>query len=398
MRVASGVVSINYLFDSAGRWIAFRKRRYVFDRDSRWIGWTPWDDNEVYSPNGSYLGTITYGNRLYCYRQREERGTPGTIEPPPFPGTYSEPPSPGRAVLLPWATDLDFSFHAELDWSSDLGTGVEQNMIFGHQPDPRSRRQATPAPTAEQRLSVIDLDSEFDFGDAEKTDIKTEIKKHDPRDNERDERRVRSRSRYEDEYDDYNDRDYRTRPRSHYDDDDYYDDRDRRPSRPRSRYEDDYDDRDYRTRPRSRYEDDYDDRDYRSRPRNRYEDDYDDRRPSRPRSRYEDDYDDRDYRSRPRNRYEDDYDDRDYRSRPRSRYEDDYDDYDRRPNRAKSRYHEDDYEDDLPVRSSATRRNTEDDNAANRKKEIERLRLIISKHGQKADEDDTLSQPLKKTN
>ena len=314
MRVASGVVSINYLFDSAGRWIAFRKRRYVFDRDSRWIGWTPWDDNEVYSPNGSYLGTITYGNRLYCYRQREERGTPGTIEPPPFPGTYSEPPSPGRAVLLPWATDLDFSFHAELDWSSDLGTGVEQNMIFGHQPDPRSRRQATPAPTAEQRLSVIDLDSEFDFGDAEKTDIKTEIKKHDPQDNERDERRVRSRSRYEDEYDDYNDRDYRTRPRSRYDDDDYYDDRDRRPSR------------------------------------------------------------------------------------PRSRYEDDYDDYDRRPNRAKSRYHEDDYEDDLPVRSSATRRNTEDDNAANRKKEIERLRLIISKHGQKADEDDTLSQPLKKTN
>ncbi|MBR5676391.1 MAG: hypothetical protein IKX14_08165 [Neisseriaceae bacterium] len=392
MRAASGVVNVNYLFDSAGRWIAFRKRRYVFDRDSRWIGWTPWDDNEVYSPNGSYLGTITYGNRLYCYSQRDDRGAPGTIEPPPFPGTYSEPTSPGRAVLLPWAHDLDFSWHAELDWSSDLGAGVEQNMIFGHQPDIRSlRNPSATTEVNEHKLPALDLDAEFSSlsEDSSKNEIKTSALPKDKhsRDDDRDDRRVRSRSRYDDEDDYDDDRGYRSRPRSRYDEDDY-DDRDRR-SRPRSRYdEDDYDDRDRRARPRSRYEDDYDDdRGYRSRPRSRYEDDYDD---------------DRDYRSRSRSRYDDEEDDRGYRSRPRSRYEDDYDDDRYRRPRGASRRDDDDYDDHYLHRPAERTRKEEDDNELNRKKEIDRLRLVISKHAAKkaddSDDDIALLQPLKKTN
>ena len=427
MRTSSGTVSINYLFDSAGRWIAFRKRRYVFDRDSRWIGWTPWDDNEVYSPNGSYLGTITYGNRLYCYLQRDDRGAPGTIEPPPFPGTYSEPTSPGRAVLLPWAHDLDFSWHAELDWSSDLGSGIEQNMIFGHQPDIRSLRNPTLTHINENKLPALDLDTEISsLGEgSEKSEIKTPSKPREAyRDDDREERRMRSRSRYDD--DDYDDeRDYRSRPRSRYDDDDYDDDRNYR-SRPRSRYDDDYDDdRSYRSRPRNRYEDDYDDeRSYRSRPRSRYEDDYDDDRNyrSRPRSRYEDDYDDeRGYRSRPRSRYDDDYEDeRGYRSRPRSRYDDDYDDersyrpparsrYDDdedtrdRRSRVSSRHSDDDYDDRYQHRPQPkSRKDEEEDELLSRKKEMDRLRLVISKHAAKRadmhEDDITLLQPLKKSN
>ena len=338
MRAASGVVNVNYLFDSAGRWIAFRKRRYVFDRDSRWIGWTPWDDNEVQSPNGSYLGTITYGNRLYCYSQRDDRGAPGTIEPPPFPGTYSEPTSPGRAVLLPWAHDLDFSWHAELDWSSDLGAGVEQNMIFGHQPDIRSlRNPSATTEVNEHKLPALDLDAEFSSlsEDSSKNEIKTSALPKDKhsRDDDRDDRRVRSRSRYDDE--------------------------------------DDYDD----------------DRGYRSRSRSRYEDDYDD---------------DRDYRSRPRSRYDDEEDDRGYRSRPRSRYEDDYDDDRYRRPRGASRRDDDDYDDHYLHRPAERTRKEEDDNELNRKKEIDRLRLVISKHAAKkaddSDDDIALLQPLKKTN
>ncbi|MBP5788822.1 MAG: hypothetical protein J6W29_01130 [Neisseriaceae bacterium] len=435
MRTSSGTVNINYLFDSAGRWIAFRKRRYVFDRDSRWIGWTPWDDNEVYSPNGSYLGTITYGNRLYCYRERDDRGTPGTIEPPPFPGTYSEPTSPGRAVLLPWANDLDFSWHAELDWSSDLGMDVEQNMIFGHQEDPRSRRNIRPEAYRinEHNLPALDLDTEFSLGSSDRTEVEIPAQSRHAvaRDDEQDERhsRVRrrydddeddrnyrssrSRSRYEDE-DDYDDRSHRSRSRGRYDDDeDDYDNRGYRSSRSRSRYEDenDYDAHGYRPRSRGRYddEDDYDNRGYRSsRPRSRYDDDDD--RGYRPQSRRryddEDDYDNRGYRSsRPRSRYDDDDDDdRGYRPQSRRRYEDERDERDSRDRRSRisSRYDDDDDDEgDHYTRRSSDRARRDEDNELDRKREIDRLRLVFSKHAKKASEsedDITLLQPLKKSN
>ena len=230
MRTSSGTVNVNYLFDSAGRWIAFRKRRYVFDKESRWIGWTPWDDNEVYAPNGTYLGTITYGNRLYCYRQRQERPAPPVIEAPPFPGTYSEPASPGRAVLLPWASDLDFCWHAEMDWSSDLGVDVEQKLY-----NETSECVATDKSSSSNNANsfVLDLDDELSSGTPNV--IVGLMSNNKPA------TRTPS-SRDDDGY--YDDRDRRpSRPRSRYDDDDYYDDRDRRPSRPRSRYDDDDNDR-----------------------------------------------------------------------------------------------------------------------------------------------------------
>ncbi|MDO5686516.1 MAG: hypothetical protein Q4G42_03885 [Neisseria sp.] len=106
---------INYLFDSQGKWIAFRKGKHVFAADSQWIGWTPWRDNEVFSPSGVYIGTITHGNRLYRYRQRIERGFPGNAERPYFPGIFPQPEYPGRAVLPPWAEDLDFTWSETID-------------------------------------------------------------------------------------------------------------------------------------------------------------------------------------------------------------------------------------------------------------------------------------------
>jgi hypothetical protein len=58
-------MSVQYLFDSHGDWIAFRKDRYVFDTSGRWVGWLPWGDNDVAGTDGNYLGTI-FPRKLSC--------------------------------------------------------------------------------------------------------------------------------------------------------------------------------------------------------------------------------------------------------------------------------------------------------------------------------------------
>ena len=106
---------INYLFDSAGNWIAFRKGIYVFDLKSNWVGYTPWKDSEVYTPDGIYLGTIVWGNRFYRHLQHSDRGEPEIVSEPFFPGIFPPPAYPGRAPLPNWASDLDFS-EQEIDF------------------------------------------------------------------------------------------------------------------------------------------------------------------------------------------------------------------------------------------------------------------------------------------
>ena len=32
-----------YLYDTAGRWIAFRIGKYLFNTNGEWIGWFPWE-------------------------------------------------------------------------------------------------------------------------------------------------------------------------------------------------------------------------------------------------------------------------------------------------------------------------------------------------------------------
>lgn len=111
--------TVNYLFDSQGEYVAFRKKEYVFTPDGRWIGWTPWLDNDVYSSDGEYIGTISFGNRLYRLVQWKHQGEEaGTIEKPVFPGTFPDPQSPGRAPLPPWAKDVNFDFEEDIDFSA----------------------------------------------------------------------------------------------------------------------------------------------------------------------------------------------------------------------------------------------------------------------------------------
>lgn len=78
-------MAVQYLFNSSGSWIAFRKGRYVFDSTGKWIGWLPWDDAELVDVNGKYLGTIVSGKRFYRFLNRPYRGYPGY---PGYPGYH----------------------------------------------------------------------------------------------------------------------------------------------------------------------------------------------------------------------------------------------------------------------------------------------------------------------
>ncbi len=95
--------SVQFLFSSSGRWIAFRKGKYVFDTDGKWVGWLPWGDGDVVDTQGQYLGTIFPGDRLYRVSNRRYRGYPGY---PGFPGYHGYPGYPGFAghSRLPPAT------------------------------------------------------------------------------------------------------------------------------------------------------------------------------------------------------------------------------------------------------------------------------------------------------
>ncbi len=98
---------MGYLFDSRGSWIAFRKGKYVYDRDGNWIGWLPWKDDDVVDRDGAYLGTIVKKKRLYRLLSRPRRGYPGYPGYPGSPGYPGYPGYPGFDQPPPGAEDVD---------------------------------------------------------------------------------------------------------------------------------------------------------------------------------------------------------------------------------------------------------------------------------------------------
>lgn len=100
---------IQYLFDSRGAWIAFRRGKYVFDPSGGWMGWLPWDDKDVVDKSGNYLGTIYAENRLYSFRFHPYRGYPGYPAYPSYPGYPGYPGYAGYSPLPVGAQDVDLS-------------------------------------------------------------------------------------------------------------------------------------------------------------------------------------------------------------------------------------------------------------------------------------------------
>lgn len=97
---------IQYLYNSSGRWIAFRQGKYVFDTEGNWVGWLPWGDGQVVDVEGRYLGTIYPEDRLYRALTQRKRGYPGYPGYPGRPGYPGYPGFAGRSHLPPAAADV----------------------------------------------------------------------------------------------------------------------------------------------------------------------------------------------------------------------------------------------------------------------------------------------------
>ena len=101
---------VEYLFDSSGGWIAFRKGKYIFNPVGIWIGWLPWDKSYVVNKTGEYLGTIIqdddgYG-RFYRFSRIEYRGYPGLAPTPQYPGYPGHPGFITSSLLPMMAEDI----------------------------------------------------------------------------------------------------------------------------------------------------------------------------------------------------------------------------------------------------------------------------------------------------
>ncbi|HTQ08710.1 MAG TPA: hypothetical protein VMI31_01425 [Fimbriimonadaceae bacterium] len=102
-------MDVQYLYNSEGEWIGFRKGRNVFNKESVWCGWLPWESEEVVDQHGEYLGTIHGGNRLYHFSDRREHDAPETPAYPEHPGYVGDPGMIGYEAMPPTAKDVWFS-------------------------------------------------------------------------------------------------------------------------------------------------------------------------------------------------------------------------------------------------------------------------------------------------
>ena len=94
-------MDFQHFFDSHGNWIAFRRGKFVFDPNGEWIGWLPWNNDEIVNPSGEYLGTIVHRSRprLYQFENRPYLGYPGYPGYPGFAG-YDMPPLGAEDVKI----------------------------------------------------------------------------------------------------------------------------------------------------------------------------------------------------------------------------------------------------------------------------------------------------------
>ena len=96
-----------HLFNSRGNWIAFRVGRFVYNTGGQWVGWLPWDDNDVVDRSGNYLGTIFKGGRLYKLFFKPYRGYPGYPGNPGYPAYWGYPGHADFAPIPSGAADVD---------------------------------------------------------------------------------------------------------------------------------------------------------------------------------------------------------------------------------------------------------------------------------------------------
>jgi hypothetical protein len=88
---------LEHLFNSSGEFIAFRRDRFVWNHEGDWIGWRPWDERDVVTTSGEYLGTIFPTHVPYVASDVGERDPAdvSTVRDRPQPTTKTRAPLTG---------------------------------------------------------------------------------------------------------------------------------------------------------------------------------------------------------------------------------------------------------------------------------------------------------------
>lgn len=99
-------MKVEYLFNTSGRWIAFKVGKYLFNTNGEWIGWFPWNGISV-DINGTYLGTIYDRNRLLVDLRQPKITYPGYPGYPGHPGYPGYPGYIGYISYIPNTEDVN---------------------------------------------------------------------------------------------------------------------------------------------------------------------------------------------------------------------------------------------------------------------------------------------------
>jgi hypothetical protein len=99
-------MSTDMLHDQSGEWIGFRvDSRYVYSAGGTLVGWCLEDQPDVVvGPNGSYLGEVVEGNRLFRRTSPPFFPSVGYL---PNPGGPSMPSNPGNVGYASFPSGME---------------------------------------------------------------------------------------------------------------------------------------------------------------------------------------------------------------------------------------------------------------------------------------------------
>jgi hypothetical protein len=102
-----------FIFDTRGDWMMTRIGGYLWDTRGNWVAWL--EEQNVYSLDGEYLGTLSHDHRLL--RKRSGNRPPLRTDIPPKP---PKPDLPARAPLPPMFAELRYDTIDVLEEDPDV--------------------------------------------------------------------------------------------------------------------------------------------------------------------------------------------------------------------------------------------------------------------------------------
>jgi hypothetical protein len=97
-----------FIWNTAGDWVATRIGIYIWDLSKLWVAWI--DGNDVHTTDGEWIGTLSRDSRIL--RPRSATRKPLRTDGPPPPPKVD---LPGRPPLPPMFAELTFATMDVLD-------------------------------------------------------------------------------------------------------------------------------------------------------------------------------------------------------------------------------------------------------------------------------------------